>query len=338
MNAGPGSRLAQAAKARAIRWSAHRHGADRLPLAVGRRRIYILPTRFGMALSVLLVAMLLGGLNYNSNLGLALGFLLTSLALVAMHHCHRNLLELEVSMDGTADAFAGGRGRHEFVLRNPAAVERRDIEIHCGGAAAITSIPAGGYRRTAVELPAAGRGVVRLDRFELRTRYPFGWFRAWTYVHTPLFLFVAPRPGGTRPLPALGALGTAAHGELAGDDEFAGLRAYEAGVPLKHMAWKVLARGGEPAVRSYTAPAAAPEWLEWTMLAGLDAEARLSQLCRWVLDCEARGGAYGLRLPEVQIPAAQGPEHRTACLRALAAHGAPVPGAATAAAPAPLDP
>ncbi len=43
-------------------------------------------------LASLLVAMLIAGLNYNSNLGLAFAFLMVSLALVAMHHCHRNLL------------------------------------------------------------------------------------------------------------------------------------------------------------------------------------------------------------------------------------------------------
>ncbi len=106
-----------------------------------------------------------------------------------------------------------------------------------------------------------------MERFELRTRYPFGWFRAWTYVHTPLTAFVAPRPGGERALPsAAAAAGTTAQSEARGDEDFAGLRAYEAGVPLKHMAWKVLARGGEPAVRSYTGLAAQPEWLDWTTL------------------------------------------------------------------------
>src|SRR5260370_18341689 len=115
-------------------------------------------------------------------------------------------------------------------------------------------------------------------------RYAFGWFRDWIYVHSPLTAFVAPRPGGERALPsASAALGTAAQSEIRGDEDFAGLRAYEAGVPLKHMAWKVLARGGEPAVRSYTGTAAEPEWLDWTMLHPLEAEARLSPLGRSVL-------------------------------------------------------
>ena len=297
-------------------------------MIVNRRRIYIIPTRFGIALALLLVAMLIAGLNYNSNLGLAFGFLMVSLALVAMHHCHRNLLNLSVDAIVEVDAFAGDYANFEILLRNEAGIDRCDLEIRmdlaegrgAGGVfTALVSVAARGYQHGTVSVPVARRGVTRLERFELRTRYPFGWFRAWTYVHSPLTAFVAPRPGGERALPsASAAVGSAAQSEVRGDEDFAGLRAYEAGVPLKHMAWKVLARGGEPAVRSYTGLAAEPEWLDWAALRSLGAEARLSQLCRWVLSSEAAQRAYGLRIPGTEITPSRGPAHRSACLRALA--------------------
>jgi uncharacterized protein (DUF58 family) len=315
--------LRQAMVMRLTRWAARRHGTDSLPITIDRRRIYIVPTRFGIALALLLIAMLLAGLNYNSNLGLAFGFLLTSLALVAMHHCHRNLLGLGVNVSGDVDAFAGGYARFEFVLHNDSAVEHRDIEIHCGSDAAATiSVAANSYHRAAVEIGVARRGVTRQNQFELRTRYPFGWFRAWTYVHSPLTAFVAPEPRGNRALPAAAATaGAAAHSELRGDDDFAGLRAYEPGIPLKHMAWKVLARGGEPAVRSYTSLAAQPEWLDWSSLDGLDVEPRLSQLCRWILERAAAQSPYGLRIPGTDIAPGHGARHRSVCLRALSQYG-----------------
>jgi len=322
------SSVRQAAIKRLTTWSARRHGRDALPVIVNRRRIYIIPTRFGIALALLLVAMLIAGLNYNSNLGLAFGFLMVSLALVAMHHCHRNLLNLSVDAVVEVDAFAGDYASFEILLRNETGIERCDLEIRMdssggsaagGVASALVSVAARGYQHGAVSVPVARRGVVRLERFELRTRYPFGWFRAWTYVQSPLTAFVAPRPGGDRALPsASAAMGTMAQSEIRGDEDFAGLRAYEAGVPLKHMAWKVLARGGEAAVRSYTGPAAEPEWLDWTTLHPLEPEARLSQLCRWVLASEAAQRTYGLRIPGTEIAPSRGAMHRSACLRALA--------------------
>jgi uncharacterized protein (DUF58 family) len=216
------------------------------------------------------------------------------------------------------DAFAGGVARFEFVMHNDAAIARSDIEIRCGEVRATHSVAAGSYHRATLELPAPRRGIARHERFELRTRYPFGWFRAWTYVQSPLTVFVAPEPRGGRALPSATGGGSAGHSEQRGDEDFAGLRSYEPGVPLKHMAWKVLARGGEAAVRSYTAQAAQPEWLDWSALQGLDPETRLSQLCRWILDSEHDRHSYGLRLPGAEMAPGNGAVHRLLCLRTLA--------------------
>jgi uncharacterized protein (DUF58 family) len=320
--------LRQAAIERLRAWSARRHGRDTLPLTIDRRRIYIVPSRFGFMLAGLLVAMLIAGLNYNSNLALAFAFLMVSLALVAMHHCHRNLLGLSVDVNAEVDAFAGGVAGFDFVLRNESRVDRGDIEVHCSAQSRSTrSIPAAAYERVTVTVPVARRGVTRLNQFELRTRHPFGWFRAWTYAQTSLTVFVAPEPRGDRALPAVAAaMGTAARSGMRGDEDFAGLRAYEPGVALKHMAWKVLARGGDAAVRSYTGLAAQPEWLEWSSLpSSVEVEARLSQLCRWVLQSEAAQRPYGLRIPGKEIAPARGESHRTACLRALALYAVGTP-------------
>src|SRR3977135_139465 len=99
--------MRQAAIRRLRAWAARRHGPDSLPIKINRRRIYILPTRVGILLALMLVAMLIAGLNYNSNLGLAFAFLMVSIALVTMHHCNRNLLSLQVDVTTEADAFAG---------------------------------------------------------------------------------------------------------------------------------------------------------------------------------------------------------------------------------------
>jgi uncharacterized protein (DUF58 family) len=304
-------------RARVIR----RHGRDSLPISINRRRIYILPTRFGFMLAAILIAMLVAGLNYNSNLAIAFAFLMSSMALVGMHHCNRNLLRLSVDVTTEVDTFAGREAMLEFELRNTTHVDRRDIEVRCLKAAATGSVAAGQSECIEVIAPVAQRGVTRVDQFELRTRYPFGWFYSWTYVQGTITIYAAPAPAGTRTLPSASAKGTGSHSERRGDEDFSGLRAYQPGVPLKHMAWKVLARGGEAAVRSYSSLAAQPEWLEWSSLEGLGSEARLSQLCLWVLESDAAHRPYGLRIPGKEIAPSGGTAHRFACLRALAAFG-----------------
>jgi uncharacterized protein (DUF58 family) len=304
-------------KARVIR----RHGRDSLPITIHRRRIYILPTRFGVMLGIILAAMLIAGLNYNSNLALAFAFLMTSVTLVTMHHCNRNLLRLSVDATTEVDALAGGEAKFEFELRNGSNVDRRDIEVRCLAGSATGSVAAGESQSIEVTVPIAQRGVTRVNQFELRTRYPFGWFYSWTYVQGSITIYAAPAPSGIRTLPSAAASGNGSFAEVRGDEDFSGLRAYEPGVALKHMAWKVLARGGEAAVRSYSGLASTPQWLEWGVLEGLDVEARLSQLCLWVLESDAAQRPYGLRIPGREIPPSGGAAHRFACLRALATFG-----------------
>ena len=204
-------------------------------------------------------------------------------------------------------------------------LDRRDIEVRCLGGAGMNSVAAGESAAIEVIAPVAQRGINRISQFELRTRYPFGWFYAWTYVQGSITVYVAPAPIGHRSLPSGSAQGFGSHSEARGDEDFSGLRAYQPGVPLKHMAWKVLARGGEAVVRSYSSLAAQPEWLDWSMLEGLDTEARLSQLCLWVLESDAAQRSYGLRLPGKELAPSGGAAHRFACLRALAAFGVSEP-------------
>jgi uncharacterized protein (DUF58 family) len=315
------SALRQVAAARLRAWARRRHGPDRLPATVQRRRVYILPTRYGMMLSVILLAMLLAGLNYNSNLALGFGFLIVSLTLVTMHHCNRNLLGLSVDVATETDAIAGRDATLEFMLRNDAAIDRCDIEVRCLGAAGSGTVTARDAAAITVVVPVTQRGVLTATQFELRTLYPFGWFYAWTYVHSTLTVYVAPQPAGDRILPAAGAQGASFPADTPGDEDFSGLRAYQPGIALKHMAWKVLARGGEAAVRTYSSLAAQPEWFEWDVLAGLDTESRLAQLAQWIMASERAQHTYGLRLPGIEIAPSGGAAHRIACLRALAQFG-----------------
>ena len=127
-------------------WAARRHGRDTLPITINRRRIYILPTRFGFMLALMLVGMLIAGLNYNSNLGLAFAFLMVEHR--ARHHAslQSQLLGLQVDATTEVDAFAGREASFEFVLRNESSVDRRDVEIRCMSAAGMRSVAAADER------------------------------------------------------------------------------------------------------------------------------------------------------------------------------------------------
>jgi uncharacterized protein (DUF58 family) len=71
-------------------------------------------------------------------------------------------------------------------------------------------------------------------------------------------------------------------------------------------------------VKQFTAEQGQALWLDWTQLPDIASERKLELLTRWVLDTEAQGLHYGLRLPHAELPPAQGQAHRAECLRTLA--------------------
>src|SRR6187549_261496 len=110
------------------RWARRRQGEDRLPAAVSARRIYILPTRGGMAYAALVFVMLLAGLNYSNSIAMIITFLLAGFGLIAMHLTHRNLVGTLVHGIGSVDAFAGEHARLFVTLENSADTTRIGLE------------------------------------------------------------------------------------------------------------------------------------------------------------------------------------------------------------------
>jgi uncharacterized protein (DUF58 family) len=305
-------------------WMRSRQGEDADPVTLNSRRIYILPTSLGIVFAGMLFLMLIGAMNYANNLALALSFLLGSLGLVAMHQCHRNLVGLRLGLASTDPVFAGQRARFRIALLNDAPQPRPELELTDDKLTtapvrldAATREPT----RAVVEIgvDAERRGKVSLDRFEVSTRYPFGLFRAWAVLHMNLECIVYPRPGDRdrSPPPVETDVGGAQDGPR-GDEEFAGLRTFHAGDSPRRIAWKTYARGQGLHTKHYAGTAVISHVFDWDSLEGLGPEARLSQLCRWVIDAHAAGRAYGLKIPGLRIDTNVGDAHRQRCLTALA--------------------
>lgn len=296
-------------------------GAERLPLTLHRRRIYILPTRYGVFFGVLVFVMLLGSLNYNNNLALMLTFLLGGMLLIAPVHTYRNLAGLEITSCQAPPVFAGETARFALLLANPGDGFRSTVRGWNGETEDRASLEPDGEARLTLARRARRRGRLGAGRVRLFTEYPLGLFHAWTWLDEPGAAVVYPRPAEhAPPLPA--PAGSAGRGTgRAEDEDFSGIRDYRPGDPARRIAWKALARTDELMSKDFAAPAGDTLWLDFGDAGGADTETRLSVLARWILDAEAQNIRYGLRLPGETIePGRQGP-HRERCLRALALHG-----------------
>lgn len=305
-----------------------RHGEDALPMRLSTRRIYILPTRSGVLFCVALLGMLFGGLNYGNSLALLLTFLLGALGTVAMFQCHRRLLGFEITSVVMPGAFAGDGISLVVAARVPEdGRDARDVRIRASTASGDgpwSSFALEGARDRAVArvaVPPAARGPWKFPRLRFEQRAPFGLFKAWSWVHVRGGGLVWPRPSGTRPLPSSAGDRRGTDLALAGHDEWAGLRPFRDGDSPRQVAWKAYARGAPLLVREYHDPRGRQRRLDFSQLPMPDAEERLAQLARWVLDAEHEGESWSLHLPGRQLPLASGAAHRRACLDALATHG-----------------
>jgi uncharacterized protein (DUF58 family) len=313
-----------ALQARIAQWSQRRHGVDATPLTIGGRRVYILPTRLGLMYAVVVVAMGLGGMNYANNLALLLAFLLASLGIVAMHHCQRNLVGITIHTPANTAVFAGQhatlRLRLEHAHQEAHVQLQAEAQVSSGPVeSASVNTAVGTDAELHLSLPGTQRGWLRLPRVTLSTRYPFGLFRAWSVLHLPLQCLIYPRPSdpGNTP-PPLAYDPRHAQTQQRGDDEFSGFRAWQKGDSPKHIAWKLYARGQGLHVQQHAGAAIATQVFDWQMLQGLNTEAKLSRLTRWIIDADRQGVAYGLKMPGFEVTPQLGEMHLHRCLSALA--------------------
>lgn len=293
-------------------------GVESLPIMIDRRRVYVLPTAFGLFLAAMLGTMLLGGLNYNNNPALLLAFIMIAVAHNSLVHAHLTLSGLRLTALHAEPVYAGRAIALRFAFEASGNRLRAGLELRAGDEEVFLDLAPGERGEVIVPFPTQRRGWLALDRMRISTVRPFGLARAWSWLRPDTRLLVYPAPEADAvPLPDLGGDGqstrTRAHGEQPHH-----LREYRAGDALRQVAWKASARADRLLVREYEASAHREITLDWFALGSLAHEARIRRLTSWVIEAERQGSRYRLRLPGAVIGPASGPAHRHACLRALA--------------------
>ena len=289
------------------------------PVTLVQRRIFILPTRQGYVFAFTCLILLLASINYALSLGFILTFLLASMAGVAMLHTWRNLAHLKLR-PGRCDPVFGGETAHFGITIETPAQTRFAIAVRRRGEEPVyADVVVGEIAAIALPATTPRRGLMRCGRLEIFTRYPVGFFHAWSYVDFKLNVIVYPRPDPMAGTPPAQSRSASEEGiPIAGDEEFNMLRAYRPGDAPKLIAWKALAREQGLLTKEFSATASSELWLDWEEARAADIEARLSVLAHWVLQAERFGQSYGLRIPGVVIAPGRGDAHRARCLEALA--------------------
>ncbi len=305
---------------RVRRWARERQGIDDATTRLRPGRVYILPTGVGLVFGLMAFAMLLGSMNYNNNLSFVLTFLLIGIGFVAMHQCQRNLVGLELSFAGTDPVFAGQSIRFRIAITNQSRNARYGICIyHDKTESEVHDLQPGESKLFILPVTTDRRGWIKLDRFGIRTLFPFELFRSWAWLHMDLRGLVYPNPSEhpPEPPPTRVAHGHRQH-DARGEEDFAGLRRYNVGDSPRHVAWKAYARGGQMLSKQFAGADTSSQWFDFDGISSAEVEERLSILTRWIVNADRTLEDYGLRIPGREFPPAHGDTQRRQCLEALA--------------------
>jgi uncharacterized protein (DUF58 family) len=322
--------IRQAVRRRADKWLFQLRDAEPGEVFLTQRRVFILPTGAGVGFGALLLVLLIGATNYNLSLGFALVFALAACAVVDMYLTYKNLGQLHLKPGRAQPLFAGEDAQFELTIINRTRLDRYALWadfVQAEPARYVTDVLAGSDAALLLSTPSTQRGWLAAPRVRLTTRFPLGLFGAWCYWQPDARALVYPFPEESAPpLPMSGAASEDGHGH-AGHDDFAGIRSYQAGDSLRHMAWRQIARldpalGGQLVTKHFEGGAIEELVLDFDAIpVTLDLELRLSRMTRWVLDAEQRALPYAFRMHGHVFAAASGAAHQAACLRALALCG-----------------
>jgi uncharacterized protein (DUF58 family) len=288
---------------------------EALPIRLDRRRIYIVPTRAGLGYALLLLVMLAGALNYQNNSALLLTCMLGATLASSMLLTWRELHDLTLRSVHAEHGFCGQRLPLHLAFADDHR-SRHGLSIEVDGLEQPCPLVQG-PGRAVVSITADQRGWIDLPRMRISSTAPFGLFRTWSWITPAQQVLVYPRVLADVQAPARN---DDPNERAAGGDEFASLRDYHAGDPIRHVAWKASARHDHLLVREFDrATPGQPLRFDWNALSGIDRETRISRLTGWVCDAYTAAHPWILILEDrSSFGPANDDAHYHRCLTALA--------------------
>ena len=268
------------------------------------RQIYILPTRWGLLFAVMVIALLVGSINYSLSLGYYVTFLLASLGNMAMLHTWRNLLHLQVRIVQAKPVFASETATVAIQVSDTHHRARYAVAGHfIDNSAIVQNIAANNASIFNLPLETTQRGLQSVPNITLYTEFPLSLLNAWSVIANPFQILVYAKPiFSDTPIPNAADSNAQTKPNLhLGDDDFLGHKAYQVGDAPSRVDWKASSRGFGMFTKQYSGAGSSQVWLDWAQTNG-DDETRISILTGWIIQAHQTKTRFGLRLPHSTLP------------------------------------
>lgn len=285
------------------------------------KNLYILPTALGWVFIILLVVLWVLGSNYQNNLVLALCYLLSSLFIVAMHHTHANLSGVTVRASNAKPVYAGEDAFFPVQLSSSNKKGNHGLQMRWQKEEwTLANITDEGSQTCLVGMGCDQRGLHKPGRLLIESVFPLGLMRCWSWLSFDVQALVYPKPKTVEAVPSFSASeedGQHTEQTIRGDD-FSGLRRYQAGDSLKHIAWKQFAKDKGLYSKDYQQGVNDERSLDWEAFRHLSIEERISALCYLALIFSQQNLAFSVNIPGHKLSLGSGEAHCEEVLRLLA--------------------
>ena len=308
------------------------------------RNIYIFFSREGMLFAVLLVITFIAGINYGNNLVLGLCFYLVSVWLVSFHVTFAHVSGLQVSLLEVTMAEAGAQAWVTLQIRSDSRQPRRqllftfdqpnkkinkrtdkktksnEVDQH---SVLVTQLQ--GEQVIRLPVQTHHRGLLELPRLTIKTVYPLGIMRAWSYVYFVRTAWVSPKPevfdwqtqysiASLEDLPTGGQY-------RQGQDDFDRLDTYREGESLARVSWGHVARGQGMLTKHFADPVGHEQTLDYLDMPAAHHEQKLAQMAYGAMTLGQLGVPFKMCLPNdasSAVPMGEGDGFAQTCLLRLA--------------------
>jgi len=329
-------------------------------LKLGHKNIFILPNIAGIWLLLCLLILFVLGTNYQNNPILLLCFFLLSFVIYIIHSGFNNLNGLSIKLLPISNIYVNQELllRFEITSANTRISTKGNINATSSAtsnsntnASASASASAKGNHLNAVidkkvyrlkresknsniwilALKPKQRGRYTLPLIQLRSEYPFGLIKAWSYFRADLSYLVYPNPIASNWQLELKEVNDTGDAEIEstsptlGERNFDGIKPYLPGAPLSNIAWKQVAKQPDSPLllKSFESPVTVPVSLSFDSVPAQIAETAISQLTSACLELHDDSRPFGLDLSRgshisSHINVGSGTEHLKLCLEALA--------------------
>ena len=287
------------------------------------KKVYILPTGYGLMYGAGILASLIGGVVYSNNLAFMLCFFLMALFLIGMVQTHNNLKKIHIEKFAVFLSPSEGIGHGVIWLKNEGSEKCNQIRLQCKDNddsfdVGIDTIFSKSLCPQYFDFKTGKWGKKKVRKIKLSTRYPFGFFYVWRNFRLPTEYFIYPKPGGSLGFPFDNQRGMdeRSRGNKEGDD-FSEHRRHETGESHKHIDWKAYARGRSLLTKKFNEGGRHTCVIDYDQTMG-DEDQRMRQLSQWVHQCEDKRMVYSVKLKTKEMPPGYGDIHKSTCLKLLA--------------------